>query len=100
MGGHGRVKSFMLTVNNNSKTVLSLFNVISLQINTTFPVFHKSPEASGTEIFVSGGEELQDMLLIVLKFKSSLKSVFQMNENHSELSLGCMEDVAVILTPS
>jgi len=60
-----------ITVNNNSKTVWSFFNIISLQINITFPAFHKLPEASGIEVFVSGVEELWDMLLIVLKFKSS-----------------------------
>jgi len=63
-----------ITDNNNCKTVLSFLNIISLQINTTFPAFHKSPEARGIEIFVSGVEELQDMLLlIVLRFKSSQK---------------------------
>ena len=59
-----------ITVNNNSKTVWSFFNIISLQINITFPAFHKSPEARGIEIFVSDVEELHDMRLIILKFKS------------------------------
>jgi len=62
-----------ITENNNCKTVLSFFNIISLQISTTYPVFHKLPETRRIEIFVSGVEELQDMLLIVLKFKSSQK---------------------------
>jgi len=38
---------------------------------------HKSPEACGIEIFVSDVEELQDMLLIVLKFKSSQRLLQQ-----------------------
>jgi len=42
-----------ITVNNNSKTVLSFFNIVSQQINRTFPAFHKSPEACDIEIFVS-----------------------------------------------
>jgi len=50
-----RTNSFKkITVNNNSKTVLSFFNIISLPINKTFPAFHKSPEARGIEIVVSG----------------------------------------------
>jgi len=69
-----RTNSFKkITENSNSKTVLSFFNIISMHINTTFPAFHKSPEARGIDIFVSCVEELQDMLLIVLKFKSSQK---------------------------
>jgi len=48
-----------ITVNNNSKGVLSFFNTISLQINIMFPAFHKSPEANGIEIFVNDVENFR-----------------------------------------
>ena len=36
-----------------------------------FPTFHKLPEGCGIEMFVSGVEEVQDRVLIVLPFNSS-----------------------------
>jgi len=41
-----------VTVNHTILTVMLLFNLVSLQFNTAFPLFYKLAESCGIEVFV------------------------------------------------